>query len=429
MSIKNKGHWLAVVVIALLITALPVSILAQEEEAPTGFRADAPPYALRGPHPVGVRTYEGGSELRPYTGLIWYPTLNPDGAKEAITYSLGLPESVPPFLNTQEGRAILDAEPNVAGGPYPLVVSSHGLGGTYVINNYLHEQLASHGFVVMAFYHPGSNLLDSMAAQTEEQQDAYWESNIDNLVLRPMDITYMIDHAEALTATASPFAELIDMEHVGVIGYSYGGYTALTVAGGRLDIGSLAEYCASGTYTSMLVTQLCNRHGTDLAEKEADLIALANIDVEPGELWPFIGDSRIDTAVALAPPVGFFGQEGLTAITVPTMIIAGTGDTTVTYEYNAPPAYAALGSAKKILVNLENAGHPFAADCPAAWLDMAWDACVDPVWDMDRAHDLTNHFTTAFLLAELKNDTDARAALLPDAVNFPGITYETTRGE
>ena len=52
--------------------------------------------------------------------------------------------------------------------------------------------------------------------------------------------------------------------------------------------------------------------------------------------------------------------------------------------------------------------------------------CTDPVWDMDRAHDLTNHFATAFLLAELKGDAEAVKALTPENVDFPGISYETT---
>ena len=50
--------------------------------------------------------------------------------------------------------------------------------------------------------------------------------------------------------------------------------------------------------------------------------------------------------------------------------------------------------------------------------------CLDPVWDKDRALDLARHFSTAFLLAELKADTEAAAALAPDSVNFPGIEYE-----
>ena len=57
--------------------------------------------------------------------------------------------------------------------------------------------------------------------------------------------------------------------------------------------------------------------------------------------------------------------------------------------------------------------------------DAFW-SCSDSIWDMDRAHDLTNHFTTAFLLDVLKGDKETHKALLPDAVKFPGIQYTTT---
>jgi hypothetical protein len=45
---------------------------------------------------------------------------------------------------------------------------------------------------------------------------------------------------------------------------------------------------------------------------------------------------------------------------------------------------------------------------------------------MDRAHDLLDHFVTAFLLGELYGDAEVAAALSPEAVNLPGIIYETT---
>jgi hypothetical protein len=95
-----------------------------------------------------------------------------------------------------------------------------------------------------------------------------------------------------------------------------------------------------------------------------------------------------------------------------------------------PYVYENLGRTMKSLVMFEDADHSIFADsCNAAsWLIEAgifW-ACSDPVWDMDRAHDLINHFTTAFLLAVLYEDADAAAALAPDAVAFPGITYEAT---
>lgn len=43
---------------------------------------------------------------------------------------------------------------------------------------------------------------------------------------------------------------------------------------------------------------------------------------------------------------------------------------------------------------------------------------------MQRAHDLINHFTTMFLVAVLYSDAEATAALSPEEVGFPGITYQ-----
>ena len=82
----------------------------------------------------------------------------------------------------------------------------------------------------------------------------------------------------------------------------------------------------------------------------------------------------------------------------------------------------------KSLVAFENGDHMLVVDkCDTMpWLiDMgAYFFCADTVWDMDRAHDLINHFTTAFLLDVLKGDKDAHAALAPSAVSFPGIEYK-----
>jgi hypothetical protein len=52
--------------------------------------------------------------------------------------------------------------------------------------------------------------------------------------------------------------------------------------------------------------------------------------------------------------------------------------------------------------------------------------CSDPGWNRNYAHNLINHFTTAFLLDTLKGDRSAHEALLPAAVQFDGIEYTTT---
>jgi hypothetical protein len=91
--------------------------------------------------------------------------------------------------------------------------------------------------------------------------------------------------------------------------------------------------------------------------------------------------------------------------------------------------YPQIGAQEKSLVVFENADHLiFFTNCnDAPWMKEFVDwACYEPVWDRDRGHDLINHFVTAFLLAELKDDPAAAIALAPENVTFPGIQYQTT---
>jgi hypothetical protein len=90
---------------------------------------------------------------------------------------------------------------------------------------------------------------------------------------------------------------------------------------------------------------------------------------------------------------------------------------------NAYVAYEHVGSPEKALGVFESGGHMIFRYCPESWLAIAFDSCADAVWDMNHVRDLIDHFTTAFLLAELYGDQDAAATLGPQAVTFPGITY------
>jgi hypothetical protein len=135
--------------------------------------------------------------------------------------------------------------------------------------------------------------------------------------------------------------------------------------------------------------------------------------------------------VAMMPGGGsvFVSEEGYANIEIPALFMKSGNDEMAIPEYNVDPAWAYSGSASKSLVTLENAGHVIAGYCDPAVVQAIpafFPSCSDPVWDMDRAHDLIDHFVTAFLLAELTGDSDAAAALAPDAVQFPGISYETT---
>ncbi len=110
------------------------------------------------------------------------------------------------------------------------------------------------------------------------------------------------------------------------------------------------------------------------------------------------------------------------------MFIIGSGDSDVGPFYQEYDPYSQVNSERKVEVLLNGAEHlVFFSECSEVpdVVEIGFHVfCSDPIWDMDRAHDLTNHFVTAFLSAELKGDADAAAALAPEAVTFPGIEYE-----
>ena len=219
-------------VIVLLLAGLVLGVwqpvLAQESSPtpePQGLRPDAPEYAKHGPYWVGYKPVVIGEGTdHPLEGGLWYPALNPDEAKEEIAYQnklkgAGDPDTPVPVY----GHALADADVDAAGAPYPLVVFSHGFGAGAAWYNKIIEHLASYGFVVLAPEH---------LEQIDPEYNDLWTASID----RPPDIKQTLDYAEQLTAPDGDLAGLIDMENVAVAGHSYGGYTALAMAGAQYDL-------------------------------------------------------------------------------------------------------------------------------------------------------------------------------------------------
>jgi predicted dienelactone hydrolase len=402
---------LLVAVLSLLAVGSPVVGQVDEPPPPQGLRPDAPPYAVHGPYAVGTRDFviEPDSE-RPLDITVWYPALNPDGVAEAYTYNYLAWGGAPV---TTAGHAIADAAPDPAGGPYPLVVFSHFHQGWRQQSVYLTEHLASWGFVVIAADHFGNTAVNSTpeTADTDPPFNYY----------RPVDVEREINYADELAADDGALAGMIDTTKVGVMGHSFGGLTALQAGGAGLDWDYLRTSCEKNPEGA------CSATLTQLDK----IAALAGLDGVPESPWPpFMTDDRVKAIVPLAPAGMRVGPRGAAMVSVPTLMMVGSGDTMAKPEFHDYPIYEGLGSSQKAMVILQGADHlVFLDSCQATPWMVDWGlfvVCADPVWDMDRAHDLINHFTTAFLLATLKGDTDAAAGLAPDQVQFPGITYETT---
>lgn len=363
-------------------------------------RPDAPTYGKRGAYAVGTQELML-EEAPPLTLTIWYPAANPERLPQRTTYQYG------PI--TGEGRALRDAAVDRRGAPYPLIIFSHGLGGARLQSVFYAEHLASHGFVVMAADHRGSTFGDLLLGQVNRILESF--------ARRPLEVLRQLEYAVTLN-TEDSFAGAIDTENVGVTGHSFGGYTTLAAAGARLNINGIREGCADGK----LPAQLCL-----YVQSEAAIWEARGLSAAPEGLYPPTTDPRIKAAVALAPSSApLFGAEGAAALSIPLMIIVGSQDRATPPERDSYPIYESVSSAQKAMVVFENAGHYiFVDECAPALIALGrFEQCSDLVWDMRRAHDLTNHFATAFFLHTLKGDAQAKTALNPAAVDFLGITYQ-----
>ena len=405
------------VLVALLMgSALVFPISAQETatDAPSqvGLRPDAPTYALHGPYWVGVRDYSIPEGADHFWVSVWYPALNPDGAAEEITYFTSdewkLSVAVPDDFETPiAGHALANAVPDVERGPYPLVINSPGLNGYRQQSSYLMEHLASYGFIVVAVEH------------NRETLDSFWGGAYS----RPTETLLAIQYADQLTAAGGDLAGLIDVETLAVMGVSSGGWTALVGGGAQMDLSGCP------TFSSQALGEAWIWDCEAFAPHQDEIAALYGLDAAPKGAWPQSYDARVDAVIALDSDGDIWGADysGVASVTVPTMVFGSTGDTANIPEHSSIPIYAHLGSTVKTHVVFDNADHAVSTNsCTVVpWLGaIVYDYCADPVWDMDRAHDLVSHFTTAFLLDILKGDAEAHAALAPEAVSFPGITYE-----
>ena len=376
---------------------------------PTGLQLDAAPYSERGPHPVGTRNLVIDGE-RSLAATLWYPAAGDREARTTYAYELKLFSPLGTLaIATHEGQADRNAPYELASGPYPVVVLSPGYAIGSTSYAWLAEHLASHGLVVVSPEH-----------EEELNPAVIWRST----ATRPRDIRTVLAYIADRVGSGGVFDGLIDRDRLAVIGHSYGGYTALAAAGGRLDSGAFearcrAEYAADGANT-----WLCDAlvpHLGEMAER-------AGLDGVPEGLWPAWAAPGVDAIVSMAGDAYLFGENGLAEISVPVMAIGGTSDTDTPYTWGTRPTYEFTSSPRKAKVALEGARHMiFTGPCDRMRRIikiLPGGFCTDSGWDRHRAQALIRHFTTAFLLAELKDDTAAAAALAPTENDFPDLSYE-----
>jgi predicted dienelactone hydrolase len=191
----------------------------------------------------------------------------------------------------------------------PLVVISHGFGANRRFLSYLGKHLASYGVTVAAIEHPGSNGVAVNSAMGNGSDLAKLLPP-DEFINRPQDVSFLLDELGKLNSQPGKLQGKFNTENVSIIGHSLGGYTALALVGGEIDISSVRDFCKKSL-------SIMNPPGDWLQCAAASL---------PSQKMQFL-DKRIKSAIALNPLVGkLFGNKGLNKISQPVLILTGTED-------------------------------------------------------------------------------------------------------
>lgn len=253
-------------------------------------------------------------------GALWYPCAEPTGTLQLGPYALTVSKDCP-----------------LRGGKHPLIVVSHGRGGTFLGHHDTAEALADAGFIVAAINHPGDTFSD--------------KSRIDELsafVSRPADIKRLIDYM-----LGSPAAPFIDQPRIGFFGFSRGGYTGLAVIGANADWANSTAYCGGSR------ARLCRQ----IHDREF-----------PG--GPIPHDPRIKAAIVADPLAIFFTAESLAPIRTPVQVWASELGGDGVFLRDVAPIDRQLSVAHEFHV-VRNAGHLAFVLCPPALAQAAPDVCSD----------------------------------------------------
>jgi len=123
--------------------------------------------------------------------------------------------------------------------PEPVVLFSHGLGGTRAGSVFLGEHWAARGYVAVFLQHPGSDDSVWKGKPVSERMRAMKQAaSLDNFLLRVQDVPAVLDQLEIWNADKTNLlAGRLDLNKVGMSGHSFGAVTTEAVSGEASPMG------------------------------------------------------------------------------------------------------------------------------------------------------------------------------------------------
>jgi predicted dienelactone hydrolase/ABC-type amino acid transport substrate-binding protein len=228
--------------------------------------------------------------------------------------------------------------------PSPFLVISHGLGSDPNDFSYLAEHLASYGFAVAVPQHIGS---DTKRLESILDGRATGDVSPAEFIDRPLDVKYLLNELTQLSNTDPEFKGRLNLQQIGAIGHSFGGYTTLALAGASINHTRLREQCVDTqpTFNLSLILQC-----------RANLLPPFNYNLT---------DPRIKAVIAIDPLTSaIFGPEGMGDIRIPVMMVSGSHDVVTPSILEQVHPFLWMNTPTKYLALLSNAGHTFSISTP-----------------------------------------------------------------
>jgi predicted dienelactone hydrolase len=331
-------------------------------------------------HPAVARNWRG-AKTEALVTRIWYPV---DTSVPQTPREIGAPGH--PIFH---GHAAADDAPlSTARTSYPLLVLSHGTGGTADSLDWLAAALAAQGYIVAGANHPGNT---AAAPMTRDGFMLWWE--------RATDASEVLDGV-----LADPMlGPHVDRERIGAVGFSLGGYTVLELAGARTNLQAFERFC-----TSPQADAICHPPEAARISDASSVAPLTLDDLSPetkasrARSGASYRDPRVKAVFAMAPALGeAFDSASFADVTIPVSLLAGEADVTAPVATNIHRIAGLLPKAHVEMV--PGASHyTFLDTCLADVVAHLAGICEDgPGVDRDAVHALAADRAIRFFAATL----------------------------
>lgn len=272
------------------------------------------------------------------------PDFRQPGAFAVRQYSLTLePSSTFEKQSETDSEAVYLAQQQVVcyepyplpDGVIPVIIQSHGLASSPEDMAEYAKHLASYGYFVAAPQHHGSDVKQVYNMLVGKSQEVF---RLAEFVDRPLEISILLDELER--RNCSEFDGRLKLDEVGVMGYSFGAYTALALAGATINFATLEDAC-------------------NLTMRNPNLSLLLQCQALglPRQVY-HLNDARIGAIICI-DSVGseVFGAQGIGNIRVPVLLVAGSEDATTPLTYEQIRIFQWLTSSHSYLALMQGRTH------------------------------------------------------------------------